>query len=87
METRIKSDPRRQFLRQSTLWLIALPALVGTEVAQANKADKTDLAYRDKPGANGKSCSTCGSFVAPNECRIVEGSVSPDGWCIAYSQR
>jgi hypothetical protein len=31
------------------------------------------------------SCATCTLFVAPNACKVVEGEVSPDGWCKAYA--
>jgi len=78
---------RRWFLLRSTLMAAALPMAAATCPAHANKADKTDLAYRDKPAANGKRCSSCASFVAPRGCRVVDGDVSPDGWCIAYSEK
>ena len=82
----IKSiNSRRAFLRLSTICLVAAPGLAAVGTAHANKADKVDLAYRDKPGAGGKSCSTCASFVAPKGCKVVDGEISTQGWCIAYS--
>lgn len=78
---------RRAFLRASTILVVAAPAAVIAPCARANKADKTDVSYRDKPGSNGKRCGGCASFVAPKACRVVDGDVSPDGWCIAYSER
>ena len=26
-------------------------------------------------------CDGCASFQAPNACKVVEGDISPSGWC------
>lgn len=58
-----------------------------TRLARAQSGDKVTKAraeYRDTP--NGiYSCATCTLFVAPNACKVVEGEISPDGWCKAYA--
>ncbi len=36
---------------------------------------------------DGAKCSTCVNFIAPNACQIVSGTISPDGWCIAYGPK
>jgi hypothetical protein len=56
----------------------------------AAKASKADVSYRDAP-KEGKSCSACRLFT-PSEsgqgtCAVVEGSVSANGWCMAFSAR
>jgi hypothetical protein len=28
-----------------------------------------------------RMCATCTLFIAPNACKVVEGEVSPEGWC------
>lgn len=46
----------------------------------ADKMSKAEAEYQDTP--NGiLSCATCTLFDAPNSCKVVEGEVSPDGWC------
>ena len=77
-------ESRRGFLRRTRLYVVATP-LVDNEVVSANRADKVDLSYRDRPAASGKRCSTCAGFVAPRSCRELDGDVVADGWCIAYS--
>jgi len=48
------------------------------------KMTKTRAEYQGTP--NGiYSCATCRLFVTPNACKVVEGEVSPDGWCKAYA--
>lgn len=42
--------------------------------------------YQSKPNANQK-CSNCANFIAPGSCKVVEGKVSPNGWCIVYAPK
>ncbi|HZS63551.1 MAG TPA: high-potential iron-sulfur protein [Xanthobacteraceae bacterium] len=44
------------------------------------KISKADAHYQDKPN-NGQQCAGCVHFQAPDRCQIVEGTVSPRGWC------
>jgi hypothetical protein len=71
--------------------LIVLPALagamaLGTSVAQAAD-NKKQFKYQDKPGPGGKKCGECRFFKAPSGCTIVNGTISPNGWCIAWAKR
>lgn len=48
------------------------------------KATKDNVKYQDTP-KDGKKCIDCIHFLAAtNECKVVEGSISPDGWCTVY---
>ena len=83
---------RKEALRN----LVVLPALAGliattTAIAEA-KGSKSQFKYQDKP--NGKQkCSGCSLFVpgktasANGSCKVVEGSISPNGWCTAFSPK
>jgi hypothetical protein len=55
-----------------------------------SKADKRDFFYQEKP-KDGKSCENCRMFSLSTGgtglCAIVDGNVSPKGWCMAYSPR
>lgn len=76
---------------------IVLPALAGlvatatTTIAEA-KGSKSQFKYQDKP--NGKQkCSGCSLFepgktaTANGSCKVVEGAISPNGWCTAFSPK
>ena len=56
--------------------------------AAAAKAQKEEVAYQDRPKA-GKSCASCRQFsptaAGKGTCAVVEGEVSANGWCAAYS--
>jgi High potential iron-sulfur protein len=54
------------------------------------KAAKADFNYQER-SKDGKTCATCRLFVATDSgkgaCAVVEGEISPTGWCMAYSTR
>ena len=53
--------------------------------AQA-KASKDAMKYQDQPNKDQK-CSNCMQFVAPDSCKVVEGKISPEGYCIAWVKK
>lgn len=54
-------------------------ATAGMASAQSKIAQKT-AGYQDKPSDQNR-CGTCAHFAPPNACKIVDGQVSPSGWC------
>ena len=85
---------RRHFLLRSgaaLMGLAALPLLTRTAVAQG-KMSKQVAAYQDMP-KNGEECSTCRFFIPPQggaktgTCQIVEGDISPTGYCKFYAKK
>ncbi len=82
-----KSQTRKEALRT----LIVLPALAGAVALGTGTAaaadNKAQFKYQDKPGTGGKKCSGCRFFRAPSGCSIVTGTISPNGWCIAWAKR
>ena len=36
--------------------------------------------YQDSP-VDGRSCAKCLLYFGDGQCAIIEGEVSPDGWC------
>jgi hypothetical protein len=83
---------RRQFVAGAVI----LPALAGltlaaTETAQA-KGSKSQFKYQGTPN-NGHKCSGCSFYIpgssskANGTCKIVDGSISPNGWCTAFAPK
>jgi hypothetical protein len=50
----------------------------------AEKMSKGVAQYEDTPHGIAM-CATCSLFVEPRSCKVVEGDVSPNGWCKAYA--
>ena len=78
-------QPRRTFV----LWLALAPAAA---LAQHKKYAKAKVRYRPKPN-DGKDCDDCFYFIpgktadAPGACTIVEGDISPSGWCAEFKAK
>ena len=64
----------------------ALPLVaLGATSAQAKMA-QTAVRYQDSP-KDGKQCSGCNLFVAPNACKSVDGTIAPSGWCALWVKK
>jgi len=46
----------------------------------AAKMSQQSVAYQDSPKSD-QQCSNCSLFQAPNTCTLVDGNISPTGWC------
>jgi len=44
------------------------------------KMKQTAAGYEDQPKGD-QSCSNCNLFSAPSSCTLVDGTISPQGWC------
>jgi len=63
----------------------AAAMLAAAQPARAAKISQTVVKYQDSPKGEQK-CSNCKLFTAPNACQTVDGTVSPDGWCMIYQK-
>jgi hypothetical protein len=81
------SISRRGFTSSSILALaaVALTSCMAVPAAFGMKISKQEAMYRDRP--NGKQkCSGCVHFMN-GQCSIVEGSISPNGWCKHFAAK
>ncbi len=78
---------RRSLLKSGSLLAVAALTVGVARGARAQqKASKQAMKYQDKP--NGQMmCSNCLQFVPPNGCKVVEGDISPNGYCIAWVKK
>ena len=79
---------RRHLLKTAVLLTGAsLTASLGAKEAFAQqKASKEAMKYQDKPNGD-KQCSNCMQFVPPSSCKVVEGNINPQGYCIAWVKK
>ena len=53
----------------------------------AAKVSQASVQYQTQPKGEQK-CSGCLHFIAEsNTCKLVEGQISPDGWCTLWAQK
>jgi hypothetical protein len=50
----------------------------------SDKMTREQAEYQDTPKGI-SMCATCTLFEPPKSCKVVEGDVSPDGWCKAFA--
>ena len=80
---------RRSVLRGAALLTsAALTAsmMSNKEAFAQQKASKEAMKYQDKPSGD-KQCSNCLNFIPSTSCAIVEGTVSPNGYCLAWAKK
>jgi hypothetical protein len=57
-----------------------------TGFAEAStKVSQSAVHYQPAP-KDGKDCQHCSQFVAPGGCRLVDGDITPTGWCRLWSK-
>ena len=57
----------------------AAASLAPVKEASAKMAQKA-VEYQDTPKGD-QQCSNCSLFQEPNACTLVDGEISPAGWC------
>ena len=81
-----KNVTRSEMLARLGMAPIAIGAFAAM-IAEADAADnKAQFKYQNKPKGSQK-CSGCQLFIKPNKCSVVTGTISPNGWCQAYSAK
>lgn len=91
-----KFNPKRRVILMQTFvagaTTIAAGALLRSRPAYASKATKASMMYQDKPHGTA-ACGNCNQFVpgasasAMGTCKVVDGAISPKGWCVAYTPK
>lgn len=80
---------RRNVLRGATL-LAGGAALVAGALApasaQSGKMSQKAAEYQDGP-KNGQKCQDCSFYVQPQACKLVDGTISPVGWCKFFAKK
>jgi hypothetical protein len=62
-------------------------AMIGISTpAQAAKAPQKAVKYQDTPKGE-QRCDNCALFEPPSSCKTVDGTISPEGWCIVYAKK
>ena len=83
---------RRIWLKSVGVGLAVSPWVAGLARGEDGKASKEAMKYQDKPN-NGQRCEACVQFIpgpqpgASATCKIVEGPISANGWCIEFVKK
>jgi hypothetical protein len=92
MKEAIMSACEKGVSRRTVLLAAAAAAPVLGLMTTAAQAKLTQAAtkYQAEPKeVNGdkRQCDGCNFFVAPNSCKMVDGEISPTGWCTLWVKK
>jgi hypothetical protein len=54
--------------------------------AQTAKVAQKVAQYQTTPKDKAQ-CNNCASFITPSSCKLVDGTISPSGWCTLYAAK
>lgn len=83
---------RRECIKWSLAALGTLGLARGAAAQAAPKVPQKDAQYQPTPKGDQK-CDICQYYIAgasPNAagtCQLVEGSISPNGWCALFAKK
>jgi hypothetical protein len=78
---------RRGFMSSSALGfaVVGLVSCMAVPAAFGIKISKQQARYQNRPNGN-QRCSRCVHFTN-GRCSIVQGTISPNGWCMYFAPR
>ncbi len=66
--------------------LVAATGAISSRVLAQSKLSQAQAKYQDKPKGD-QRCDGCVQFLSPNGCKVVDGKISPSGWCMLYAPK
>jgi hypothetical protein len=66
----------------STVFLLG----AGQAADAQSKTDKKTAKYQDHPNKD-QRCALCNYFRPPKSCQLVDGDISPNGWCSFFAKK
>lgn len=81
---------RRHLLRSGALIaggaVAAVAALAARPAAAATKMQQKAVGYKPTPMGSAR-CDKCTYWQGPASCKLVDGVISPSGWCSLYAPK
>ena len=78
---------RRRLLSSTALALsAAATATVASRATAQEKMSQADAKYQGTPKGD-QRCDGCMLFQAPSACKVVDGAISPSGWCQLFVKK
>jgi hypothetical protein len=80
------SFSRRLLFRSAVAMVGGLAAIIGMGLPAEAKMTQQAGGYQGTPKGD-QSCGTCALFKAPSSCTLIDGTISPTGWCRLYTKK
>lgn len=66
--------------------VMAMPLLTDDAAKAQPKQSKEEVKYQTHPN-EGHACAACQFFQPPKTCQLVDGDISPAGWCMLWQEK
>ena len=63
-----------------------IAAATDQEIAEEDKIKQSEAQYQRHPRGQ-QRCEICLQFEPPNKCKIVQGPITPNGYCQFFAAR
>ncbi len=80
-----KKTVSRRTLLQAGIVAVAASSIAGRAAAQQKIAQNL-VQYQTTPKGD-QECDKCAQFIAPSSCKVVDGKISPKGYCVAFAPK
>lgn len=60
--------------------------LVSTPALAYSKIPQKAVSYQSSP-KGAQRCDNCALWESPASCKLVDGQISPSGWCTLYKKK
>jgi hypothetical protein len=80
------SISRRQMIRGAAVTAGGVAVLFSVASQAEAKMTFQGSGYQPTPKGD-QNCAGCSLFQSPSSCILVEGNVSPNGWCRFYRKK
>jgi anaerobic selenocysteine-containing dehydrogenase len=92
VDTNKRSDgsvSRRDFLNIAAVGggTLIVVGMAGSASAAPKKKFSQQQAHYQPVPKSGQRCQTCALWQSPTSCEVVDGQVSPAGWCMLYQAK
>ena len=77
---------RRTIVARSVAAAAGVAVFFSLVTQAAAKMSQKSVDYQDTPKGE-QDCSNCSLFQEPNSCTIVDGEISPKGWCKFWAKK
>jgi hypothetical protein len=82
----MKMSRRTVLTRAATITGLAVAGAVGERAAAQAKVSQAEAKYQVTPNG-GQACNGCANFTVPAACKVVDGNISPNGWCKLFKAK
>jgi hypothetical protein len=76
----------RRALLSGAAFVAGAAALIPLRARAQQKVAQAAVQYQTSP-KNNQQCSGCSHFQAPSSCQLVDGTISPNGWCALFQAK